>query len=152
MGNLKLSLYKNMICRLRLGTVAGRKAVSKPVFLIAIIQCIDDQSITENKLFFDNCCFINTFKKLAEHYNDGINTAFMPFFIRPFFHLSSEPFYELIWKSETDQPLLKQAPSAKFLRENLDYAKLDDDLWEILQDPVNREYLKQAIIAKYLKK
>lgn len=49
-------------------------------------------------------------------------------------------------------PSNSHTPSAAFLREHLDYAKLDDDLWEILQDPINREYLRQVIIAKYLKK
>lgn len=119
---------------------------------MTILQCVDDNSLINNQLYFDNERFVNTFKALAEFYNDGINTAFMPFFIRPFFHLGSEPFYELVWNDGVKTPNMNRTPSAKFLRENLAYAKLDDDLWEILQDPINREYLRQAIIAKYLKK
>lgn len=152
MVNLKVLLYEDLFCRLRLGTVAGRKALSKPIFLMTVIKCVGDKTLLNNKLHFDNNQFINTFKELAEYYNDGIHTAFMPFFIRPFFHLSSEPFYELIWKPEAKPHSRSILPSAKFLRENLAYAKLDDDLWEILQESTNREYLKQAIIAKHLNK
>lgn len=42
-------------------------------------------------------------------------------------------------------------PSGKILREYLAYAKLDDDLWELLQEENNREYLKNCIIEQYLK-
>lgn len=74
------------------------------------------------------------------------------FFIRPFFHLSSAPFYHLIWKQESESPKKSTTPSAKYLRENLLYAKLDDELWELLQDAESREYIKQNIIRRYLTK
>ena len=45
---------------------------------------------------------------------------------------------------------MSSSPSAKYLREHLLYAKLDDDLWELLQDTESREYIKQNIIRRYL--
>ena len=65
--------------------------------------------------------------------------------------MSSEPFYELVWKEGTRPPILSHTPSAKYLREHLAYAKLDDDLWALLQEAENREYLRQVIIDQYLK-
>lgn len=74
------------------------------------------------------------------------------FFIRPLFHLSSSPFYHLIWKQGIEPPSMSHTPSAKYLRENLLYAKLDDELWDLLQEAENREYLKRCIIDRYLTK
>lgn len=74
------------------------------------------------------------------------------FFVRPFFHLSSASFYRLIWKQGVEQSNKASTPSAKYLRENLLYAKLDDELWELLQDAENRDYIKQNIIRRYLTK
>lgn len=71
-------------------------------------------------------------------------------FIRPFFHLSSASFYHLIWKQGAEVLKKFTTPSAKYLREHLLYAKLDDELWELLQDAESREYIKQSIIRRYL--
>ena len=48
--------------------------------------------------------------------------------------------------------LNRHTPSAKYLREHLQYAKLDDELWELLQDAENREYFKQNIMNRYILK
>ena len=40
----------------------------------------------------------------------------------------------------------------KYLRENLLYAKFDDELWEILQDAESREYIRRNIITRFLTK
>jgi hypothetical protein len=37
-----------------------------------------------------------------------------------------------------------------YLKENLLYAKLDDDLWNLLQSSKNREYIKERIKERYL--
>ena len=44
----------------------------------------------------------------------------------------------------------KKAPSAKFIRDNIEYAYLDNALWDILQNPDTRDYLKEKIINAYL--
>ena len=59
-------------------------------------------------------------------------------------------FYHLIWRQGLEPPVKTVTPSAKYLRENLLYAKLDDELWDLLQDAENREYLKRSIIERYL--
>ena len=63
--------------------------------------------------------------------------------------MSSEPFYDLIWQEPPNEKLLKH-PSGKLLKEHLSFAKLDDELWELLQIPENREYLRNCIINQYL--
>lgn len=48
-------------------------------------------------------------------------------------------------------PRQAESPSGKFLAENVDYAYLDDTLWELLQDKSVREEYKEAIITHFLK-
>lgn len=87
----------------------------------------------------------NTF---ARYYNE---TNLAPI-ILPYFHLNSSDFYHLIWREENRPPYNGKTPSEKYLRENLLYAKLDDELWEILQDAESREYIRRNIITRFLTK
>ncbi|MBR1889816.1 MAG: hypothetical protein IJ816_04215, partial [Alloprevotella sp.] len=61
-----------------------------------------------------------------------------------------EPFYYLKWKSATKIPRQAITPSVKFLRENIEYACLDEGLWELLQDPETRNELRDAIIQHFI--
>ena len=61
------------------------------------------------------------------------------------FYLGSEDFYFIKGKKA------HTTPSAKFLRENVEYACLDDDLWELMQDPETRNELRDAIIKHFIK-
>lgn len=149
--NLSIELYRDYFCSLRVGVKNGSPAVSKPLLMISVLSLIERHLLNENKIIFDNEQLKDIFKLLAEQFYSSIDTPFLPFYIRPFFHLDSEPFYELVWKRGKKPTSKSHTPSAKFLRENLEYAKLDDDLWELLQVPENRAYLKQAIIDRYLK-
>lgn len=144
-------IFKDLILKLKVGTQNGRASVSKPLFIFSVLELINEGVLIENKLYHDNTSLRERYKVNALKYLGAINTQFGPFFTRPFYHLNSEPFYELVWKGETRLPTNSYTPSAKYLRENLEYAKLDEGLWELLQDPENRAYLKQAIFDRYLK-
>lgn len=151
MNSLSVQLFKDLLLKLKVGFQNGQPSVSKPLFLLSVFDLIDNNSITRNVFYFENVLLRERYKGYALKYLGEIRTPFSPFFIRPFYHLDSEPFYELVWKSAKRPTTNSHTPSAKYLRENLEYAKLDDDLWELLQDPENRAYLKQAIIDRYLK-
>lgn len=151
MTKLQLEIYCEMLKTLRLGNLDGRIATSKPILILSILDAISEGKLIENKISFENNFLRLRYKTLSECFNGSIRTQFLPFFIRPYFHLGSEPFYELIWKSDERPETNSHTPSAKYLRDNLAYAKLDDDLWELLQVQENRDYLKQVIINRYLK-
>lgn len=65
--------------------------------------------------------------------------------------MNAEEFYHIKWNAGVVPPRQAQSPSGKFLTENVDYAYLDDTLWELLQDKEIREEYKEAIITHYLK-
>lgn len=64
--------------------------------------------------------------------------------------LQTEPFYQVIWKDENKIIRAAESPSVKQIKEYIIGMKLDDELWELLQDPGNREYLRNCIIKHYL--
>lgn len=142
MSNYALEIYCNMFISLKRGNHRGVVSNAKPIFLISMIEAIP---FIGNQFNVDNL-WLKDFYKGNESYFSNMTP-----FVAPFFHLNSEPFYHLKWKENVTPPSNSHTPSAKFLRENLLYAKLDDELWSLLQDAGNREYLKQAIIDQYLK-
>lgn len=134
-----------MLQKISRGNYRGSFSNAKPIYVITLIKIIE--LLNKNVILFPNKDINDLYQINKELYDRNCNTPL----IAPFFHLDSEPFYELVWKDETRPPTKSHTPSAKYLRENLAYAKLDDDLWKLLQDPENRAYLKQVIIDRYFK-
>ena len=152
MKNALLSTYTEMILSIHTGSIDGKVALSKPLYITSIIEAIEWDALTENEIKISNEFIRKRFGQLYEQVNGNRKGYEVSFFVRPFFHLSSASFYRLIWKQGVEQSHKASTPSAKYLRENLLYAKLDDELWELLQDAENRNYIKQNIIRRYLTK
>lgn len=142
-----LAIYTDMLLSLQLGNYRGATSLSKPLYIIAIINSI--KTIENNRIYLDNKVIEQNFKELY-HTFQGKYTYSRAAYIAPFFHLATSTFYHLIWNGKKEPPLMSSTPSAKYLREHLRYAKLDEELWELLQDAGNREYLRRNIIARYL--
>ena len=141
-----------MMLSIHTGSINGKVALSKPLYITSIIEAIEWDALTENEIMISNDFIHKRFGQLYEQVNGNRKGYEVSFFVRPFFHLSSASFYRLIWKQGVEQSYKASTPSAKYLRENLLYAKLDDELWELLQDAENRDYIKQNIIRRYLTK
>lgn len=147
-----LSIYTEMMLSIHTGSINGKTALSKPLYIIAIIEAMEWEALTENEIMLSNEFIHKRFGLLYEQVNGNRKGYEMSFFVRPFFHLASASFYHLIWRKGVISPKNSATPSAKYLRENLLYAKFDDELWELLQDVESREYIKQNIIRRYLTK
>lgn len=152
MKNALLSIYTEMMLSIHTGSINGKVALSKPLYITSIIEAIEWDALTENEIMISNEFIRKRFGQLYEQVNGNKKGYEVSFFVRPFFHLSSASFYHLIWKQGVELSKMASTPSAKHLRENLLYAKLDEELWELLQDAENRDYIKQNIISRYLTK
>lgn len=152
MKNALLPIYTEMMLSIHTGSINGKVALSKPLYITSIVEAIEWDALTENEIMISNEFIRKRFGQLYEQVNGNKKGYEVSFFVRPFFHLSSASFYHLIWKQEVELSKMASTPSAKYLRENLLYAKLDDELWELLQDAENRNYIKQNIISRYLTK
>lgn len=146
--SLKVSYYRSVLLEIHRGNGHGVFSNAKPYLLLTIIKLIENGEIIGNRIQFDNSELLERYNSISKSYEP--NRAVTPI-SKPFFHLNREPFYYLKWKSETNIPKQATTPSAKFLRENVEYACLDDELWELLQDPETRNELREAIIQHFIK-
>lgn len=144
MNNYVLDMYRQMFDSLRRGNIKGIYSNAKPIFLLSIIDYITHLE-RPNHFVWGDKKFENIYISNFNVYDSAVPTPFW----KPFYYMSSEPFYSLIWQEAPNEKAIKR-PSGKTLKDFLSFAKLDDELWELLQDPENREYLRNCIIKQYL--
>lgn len=150
--NMLLSTYCDMILSTKMGNWQGQISVSKILYLISIFEAIECQHLLNNEISIENVFVRKKFGQLYEQQYGNNKGYGAQFYIRPFFHLGSSEYYHLVWKSNDRPAITNHTPSEKYLKKNLLYAKLDDELWELLQDAENREYIRRNIITRFLTK
>lgn len=153
--SLQSLTYKNTLLRTKRGNSHGVFSNAKPIYLISIIDGIGEGILVGNKIPFD-CnqlveIYTNNFKIERDRGNAlyRVNSKTTPYNL-PFFHLNAEPYYHIRWKDGVLPPKQALSPSSRFLRENVDYAYLDNELWNLLQVPETRYDIKNALIKKFL--
>jgi len=136
--------YENRFSNLKMNTHGGgEKSPHKVALLLAVIELLGADSIRENQIYFDQPlkdAFTRQFNNLATP-NDRNNPHL------PFFHLRSSGFWHhhlKPGKSDSYANLQTASGSAEII-EHIDYAYLDDELFELLGNGVARELLKSAL-------
>lgn len=140
-----VKLYAEMFRKIKRGNFRGILSNAKPIYLLALIDYASQSN--KNEFSFSD----DKLKKVYNNQRDLLDKTCKTQFVNPFFHLDTESFYHLIWKGNSKPKTNSNTPTARYLREHLAYAKFDDELWELLKDEANREYLKETIIQTYLK-
>jgi putative restriction endonuclease len=121
-------------------------ALNKPILLLSIIDLITQDLITDNRLTISDK-LIDTFKKywkvLASSTFKGSDFAL------PFFHLKNDQgkFWHLNYSSGYDGGRPQTIPK---LKEDVDYAHLDDELFNFIQDETCRQILVDALVSAWL--
>lgn len=131
-------------------TVSKRRdgmAPHKPIFMLTVIDLVEKGHIRDNKIYLDDKlieAFEATWKKYAAHID-----IYKPDITKPFYHLSSEPFYHF---QLADTVREKAAyGGVKKLRGQIEYACLDDELWELIHSsPSARSRIRVALIVEYI--
>jgi predicted restriction endonuclease len=144
MNELKRKYYHNEILKISRGNSHGVFINAKPLYLLSLIYAIQDRVITENVITFPNKALENVYITICETYESHKKAT--PFLL-PYFHLSRCSYYHIEWKGEPfKQSPRAHTPSAKYLKDNVNYAYLYYSLWDLLQYPEVREEYKQLII------
>ena len=117
----------------------GKINLAKPVLLLAIFEGIEAGEIQGNRILYCEQ-LITRYNKIFQEYRSTVTPS-----VYPYYYLGSEEFYFIKGAKA------RTTPSAKFLRENVEYAALDDELWSLLQDTQIRNEFKEAIIKHYIK-
>lgn len=144
LDSLKLRYYRSALIKTKRGNGRGKIINAKPIFLIALFDQIEKGAIKSNNILYDDClkeCYEQYYLKFEPEMN-------ITPFNKPFFYLQSDGYWHIEWENESHI----KSPTAKYLRENVKYATLDNDLWELLQNPKSRNVLREAIIRYFMQK
>ena len=148
-----LSAYVGRLTRLQVAarTLDGVRveAPYKPALLLAVLEGVEEGAIRDNRIAITPE-LIAAFKAYCQLLSPGPAYAASPFQL-PFFHLQSSGFWHL--QARPGRELLltssRSVKSFAHLREVIAYAWLDAPLWELLQQPVAREEIRQALLTRY---
>lgn len=144
--SLKSDYYKNLILAMTRGSHKGVMSNAKPLYLLAIMNGIERGILIGNRLNYENK-LMQLYDEVCKLYEpDKVPTLFY----KPFYHTKGEPYYMLKLKIGAVVPPKQHTASTKFLREQVSYACLDEELWDLLQDAEIREEFRQAIIRRFL--
>lgn len=134
-------LYRIAFLSVKQKSTNGVTNAAKPALVIAVIDAIAAGEVKNNQIRFQDieARYISTLEKWQPE-----KTPLK----YPFYHMESDGFWHLKWIGE--QSTKRISPSAKFIRENIEYAYFDNALWDLLQDEEARNGYIEAI-TKYFK-
>lgn len=144
-----MSQLNYSISSLKRGTTKYGPAPHKPILLLAVIEAFEKGEIINN--------WIEPAGELLIHFRNIwdklVVTGHTPNFSLPFFHLKNEKgkFWELITFPGKKLPVTN-SNSIKSYRALVDCvaaAKLSEDLFYQLMNPIQRELLRQTILSAY---
>lgn len=135
-------LYSDMILGIKCGSYQGRRIKAKPLLFYSVIMMIENGLIHNNRIYFNDVSE-KFYKKIFVAQGEAVT----PFF-KPFYYLQFDGFWHL--KGKTDN-VKTDRPTPKFIRENIEYAYLDNVLWDLLQKASIRDHFKLIIESHHLK-
>lgn len=143
-----LSIYVRKFTRLKRGSVKGEKAPHKPILLLAVIDGINRAEINSNKIRI--CAeLVAGFK---DYWSQLVkDSRFSENFSLPFYHLQSDGFWHLQTLPGREIALTSSHSIKSFahLKEIVDFAYFDQELFHLLTNEHTRQILKQTLLETY---
>ena len=148
--DIAYSNYTRQIKSMKVGHIGctGIKKIAKPVLLLAMIKGIDNGTFTVNRFEYDTIAEIyeSVFKQYADMAKQSEHTP--PSY--PFYHMHTSRFWHLNPLSP-HAAIKTSSPSAAWLRNNVDCAYIDPNLWSLLQQKDYRRRLAEFIVENNIK-
>jgi len=141
---MSLLSYEHQFANLKLNTRGGgEKSPHKVAMLLAVVELIELNILDENRIPFDQQ-LKDTFTK---HFTTLANDSDRNNPHLPFFHLRSSGFWHHHVKpgKSANYSDLSTASSPSVIEENIAFAYLDDELFELLGNGVASELLKSSL-------
>lgn len=144
--------YAANFSRLHVNVTNGQRAPHKAILLLSVIDLIETSVITSNRVYYsrelDSQFRHNWIRYVA--YLDGHSARSST----PFFHLSYEPFWSLIINPDCSKTEKELADARIYMnpdkmKEAVEYAVMDRDLFELLQDSCVRAKYRVLLISTY---
>lgn len=125
----------------------GKPAPHKALLLLSVIDLVEQGFITDSNIQLSDI-LEERFKYYASQYV-GNNSAYDPKINYPFYHLHSEPFWELVSTTGDPVPAISNY-STNNLKKHIAYARIDTELIQLLKNYNKRALLRAILITKYL--
>jgi putative restriction endonuclease len=139
-----LDYYRTCFAKLKVSKTRDRGTAShKPILLLSVLQLIIQRSIVENRILVSDE-LIKVFKKYwsilvtPSIYTDALHY--------PFVHLRSSGFWHVNFNDRFTGVRIK---TTNKLKEFVDYAYLDTELFELLQDSLSRQVLIDSLVSNW---
>ncbi len=143
-----INQYIKFLSKLKRATKNGIKAPHKPVLLLSLMQSIANGEISQNA--------IEISPQLVARFKDNWNWlvkdhCFNPNFALPFYHLTSDGFWYLKTFAGKEILLTSSLSIKSFaqLKEVVNYAYLDEHLFQLLLQKESREIIYQYLLQHY---
>lgn len=138
-NSILLSLYNDAFASIHCQIYKGKLNITKPLVIMAMLELIEQGDAVMNK--FNIADIKESYERLQKNYS-----ATTPYQY-PIYFLENESFYHLKWKNSK---VKTHTPSAKLIRENVEYAYFDNALWDLVQDQEMRNHFRTIIENCYL--
>jgi putative restriction endonuclease len=139
--------YMQLIASLRIGRTGDHERPHKPALLLAILSLADAGRLRENRISYDPELFelFRRYFEVVRGERDQVNM------VDPFWRLKTDGLLLHLAKPGLERVVAAQssAPAVGQIRELTDGSKLPDDLFQLLQNGVERERLRGAIVSRY---
>ena len=139
--NKNLAYYRKRFAELNVSHTRQRgNAHHKPILLLSIIELIAQGIIRDNRIYVSDD-LVKTFNKYWDVLGSDSHQRGLHY---PFWHLESDGFWHNTLKSEFNGSKPK---TTNKLREAVEYASWDNELFNLLQDPNSRSELIDTLVA-----
>jgi putative restriction endonuclease len=146
--NKNLAYYRQRFVHLVVNKPGQRRSILKPILLLSIIDLMAQGIIRENRIYVSDE-LVKTFEKYWDSLCPSHRPKYYPFYY-PFWHLEGDKFWHKTLKSGFNDSNPKKRPNTNnTLREAVEYASLDDELFNILQEPNSRAKLIDTLVAEW---
>ena len=125
----------------------GKLAPHKALLLLSVIDLVEQGFITDSNIQLSDI-LEERFKDYATRYI-GNNSAYDPKIHYPYYHLRSEPFWELVSTTNDPVPAISNYSTSN-LKKHIAYARIDTELIQLLKDSNARTKLRSVLISNYI--
>lgn len=142
-----LGYYVKKFSKLRVDRAHGTVAPHKPILLLSVIELFQQGSIQQNQIFLSPE-LISTFLKYWTHLGSDIHRSDIAL---PFYHLTGDSFWHLSPNPGFESTIAAKVKlkSLAALRNAVNYAYVDEELFNFLQNLESRNYLATALVQEW---
>lgn len=142
-----LGYYVKKFAKLRVDRASGSPAPHKPILLLSVIELIQQGSIQYNQIFLSPE-LISTFLKYWTHLGSNTHRSDIA---QPFFHLTGDSFWHLSPNPGFESTIAARVKikTLSGLKNAVNHAYVDIELFDLLKDPASRVYLIETLIQTW---